>query len=228
VIVSISQPAYLPWLGYFDRIIKSDLRIVLDHVQLGKKSMVPRNKIRTPQGWTWLTVPVSTKGRSSKVTIQDVEINNEVPWGRKHWNTLQANYARAPHFENHKPFFENVFQEPWERLLPLLENTNSYLLDALDIRTPLVRSSELDPKERKSELVLELCKKVGATTYISGPFGRGYLDLPAFESANIEVVFHEYSHPEYRQSFDGFEPYMSIVDVLFNYGPDARGILESV
>ncbi|MFA9462560.1 WbqC family protein [Thiohalorhabdus methylotrophus] len=227
MIVSINQPAYLPWLGYFDRIAKSDLHIVLDHVQFEKNSMVPRNKIRTPQGWTWLTVPVLTKGRSSEATIQDIGVNNQASWGKKHWKALQANYARAPHFAPHKSFFEDVFQETWEQLFPLLERTNGYLMDAFNISTPLVRSSELRPKERKSELVLELCKKVEATTYISGPFGREYLNLPAFEAAEIEVVFHDYPHPEYNQVFDGFEPYMSAIDLLFNYGPDSRGVLDS-
>jgi hypothetical protein len=225
--VSINQPAYLPWLGYFDRIAKSDLHIVLDHVQFEKNSMVPRNKIRTAQEWSWLTVPLLIKGYSKKPTIQNIAIKNDVPWCRKHWAALQTNYSRAHYFKFHQSFFNEIYQQSWERLLPLIERTNNYLLNVFHISTPLVRSSELSPKGRKSELLLDLCKKVGATTYLSGPFGRSYLDLDSFERANIEVAFHEYSHPRYCQVFSGFEPQMSAVDLLFNYGPDSRAILEN-
>jgi hypothetical protein len=227
LIVSIGQPAYLPWLGYFDRIAKSDLHVVLDHVDPGKRSMVPRNKVRTAQDWTWITVPLLTKGRVDALSIASLAINNDQPWARKHWNTLQANYSKAPYFSDYKGFFQDIYDRDWTRLTPLLDETTTYLLDELGIGTRLVRSSNLDPSERKSELILDLCRKVGATTYISGPFGRDYLDLPAFECAGIKVVFHDYAHPEYRQAFDGFEPYMSIIDLLFNHGPGARRILES-
>lgn len=227
MIISISQPGYIPWLGYFDRIAKSDIHIVLDHVQYEKNSMVPRNKIRTPEGWNWITVPLRTKGKFGQLAIRDLQINQQVPWEKKHWKTLEANYARSPFFDVYRSFFYELYQTRWTNFLPLVARINAYLLETLGIETRFMFSSELDPQKRKGELVLELCQKVGATTYISGPFGRDYLDFSAFNEAGIKVVFHDYPHPKYCQTFDGFEPYMSIVDLLFNYGPKSINILES-
>ncbi len=105
MIVSINQPAYLPWLGYFHRIAISDAHIVLDHVQLEKNSFTNRNKIRTREGWGWLTVPVQTPGSSAIFPIKEVEIANQKPWAAKHWQTLRLNYSKAPFFDQHAAFF---------------------------------------------------------------------------------------------------------------------------
>lgn len=226
MIVSINQPAYLPWLGYFDRIARSDVHVVLDHAQFEKNSMVNRNKIRTPQGWAWLTVPLLTKGRFGDLAIDGVEINPATPWARKHRAALQANYARTPHFADHAAFFDAVWSRDWPRLAPLLEEITSYLLTCFSIETPIVRSSALALTGRKSDLVLEIVRSLGGTTYVSGPFGRDYLDLGAFKEAGIDVLFHDYVHPTYAQAFDGFEPYMSAVDLLFNHGLEARALLD--
>lgn len=227
MIVSINQPAYLPWLGYFDRIAKSDIHIILDHVQFEKNSMTNRNKVRTPTGWAWLTVPIPTKGRFGNLRIKNLEINTEMPWARKHWDTIHCNYARSPFFEQHATFFQELYKDTGERLEPLMSNATEYLLSEFEIPTQLVSSSSLDPQHAKSDLVLELCRKLEATVYLSGPFGRQYLDRGKFEKAGIELRFHDYLHPEYRQAFDGFEPYMSAIDLLFNHGSKSRDILIS-
>jgi len=227
VVVSINQPAYLPWLGYFDRIIKSDIHIVLDHVQFEKNSMVNRNKIRTPQGWAWMTVPVLTKGRFGDLSISTLKINDTVRWSKKHWRTLEMNYSRAPFFDEYAPFFMDVFHREWSYLSLLVNEINSYVLEVLDVGTRIVYSSDLGVTQKKTDLILELCKKVDAKTYISGPFGRDYLDRGKFEELNIQLQFHDYSHPAYRQAFSGFEPYMSVIDLLFNHGPDSLEILRS-
>ncbi len=227
MIVSINQPAYLPWLGYFDRIAKSDIYILLDHVQFEKNSMANRNKVRTPPGWVWLTVPIRTKGRFGNLGINNLEINSELPWARKHWKTIHCNYARATYFEQYATFFQELYTDTWEQLDPLMSEITKYLLSEFEITTQLVKSSSLDPQYTKSDLVLELCRKVEANIYLSGPFGRQYLDRGAFERAGIELRFHDYPHPEYRQAFDGFEPYMSAIDLLFNHGSKSRDILIS-
>jgi hypothetical protein len=225
MIVSINQPAYLPWLGYFHRIGISDLHIVLDHVQFEKNSFTNRNKIRLREGWCWLTVPVKTKGLFPHTYINQLEIANDHHWADKHWSSLRLNYSRAPHFGEHAQGFEKVYQEEWHRLVDLTRETTTYLLDALGIKTPLRFSSQMAVEGQKDELVLNLCRSVGATVYVSGPLGRNYLREELFRKAGIKVVYQNYIHPTYPQVYPGFEPYMSAVDLLFNCGPDSLRIL---
>jgi len=230
VIVSIMQPAYLPWLGYFDRIARSDLHIVLDQVQAdlsSKTKFANRNKVRTATGWTWLTVPLNTKGLHHEKYLHTLEIVGESDWASRHWATMRLNYARAPYFSEHKAFFESVYARPWRRLSELNRVTNLYLLDALGIRRKILYGSEMTVTGKKDELILNLCKAVEATTYISGPFGRDYLHESEFHDVGIEVRYHEYRHPTYPQTYSGFEPYMSVVDLLFNCGPDSLRILTN-
>ncbi len=224
MIVSINQPAYLPWLGYFHRIAVSDLHIVLDHVQFEKNSFTNRNKVRTADGWCWLTVPVATSGRFG-AAINELEIATNQPWARKHWQTLQFNYARAPFFREHAAHLEDIYQRPWTHLAPLLRELTTWQLEQFDIRTPLRFSSEMKPAGTKSDLVLHLCRAVGATRYLSGPLGKDYLDESAFAAAGITVEYHAYNHPAYRQAFRGFEPNLAAVDLLFNCGSQSRGFL---
>jgi hypothetical protein len=225
MIVSINQPAYLPWLGYFERIASSDLHIVLDHVQFEKNSFTNRNKVRTREGWTWLTVPLRTSGSFGDLAIEKVQIAPGAPWAKKHLRTLVESYARAPHFEQHRAFIESVYARPWEQLAPLLREMTGYFVHELGIETGLLYSSELSVSGSKSELVLNLCKQVGARTYLSGALGRGYLDEGSFAQAGIEVRYQEYRHPSYPQAFPGFEAYMGIIDLLANCGPQSLAVL---
>lgn len=225
MIVSINQPAYLPWLGYFHRIAVSDLHVVLDTVQFEKNSFTNRNRVRTREGSCWLTVPVKTTGRFGNLVIGDLKISDDPRWPAKHWATLQANYRKAPFFAEHAPFFEETYQRPWSRLNDLAGHLTAYLLEAFGITTPLVASSTLKAVGAKDELVLNLCRQTGATVYLSGPLGRDYLRAELFDAAGIEVRFHDYRHPEHRQAQPGFEPLMAAVDLLFNYGPGGREVL---
>lgn len=225
MIVSINQPAYLPWLGYFHRIAISDLHIVLDHVQYEKNSFINRNKIRTSNGWGWLTVPLKTRGRFGDLAIAQVEIANKQRWSEKHWNSIRMNYSKANYFREHADFFEGIFSRSWELLNPLLREITTYLLDAFGISTKILFSSEIGASCRKSDLVLELCRKVGATSYLSGSLGRNYLDEAAFEKAGIAVYYQDYEHPTYTQLYPGFERYMGAIDLLFNCGPESLGII---
>lgn len=223
MIVSINQPAYLPWLGYFHRIAASDLHVVLDDVQFERNSFTNRNKIRTAQGDTWLTVPVHLDGHTSG-TIADVQIANG-SWARKHVRTLEASYGRAPHWAAHQGLPQVIAGQDWPQLLPLLDATTDYLLDALGIRTRIVRSSDLATMGKKGDKVLQTCQAVGATTYLSGALGRHYLDLEAFRAAGIRVVFQHYHHPAYQQSHEPFVANLSAVDLLFNQGPQSLATL---
>lgn len=224
--VSINQPAYLPWLGYFDRIAKSDLHIVLDHVQFEKNSVVNRNKIKTPRGPCWLTVPVQTKGKFGKNPISGLLIDNDVPWRRKHWRGLNQNYARSSYFDVYSSFLEETYARDWEKLMDLNLHIIRWVLAEMGIKTSILFSSSFHPEKTKSDLVLELCKHVGASRYLSGPFGREYLDLKTFEREGISVEFHDYSHPvNYFQQHGTFEAGLSVVDLLLNCGKESYAIM---
>lgn len=225
MIVSIDQPHYFPWLGYFHRLAASDLHIILDHVQFEKNSFINRNKVRTDAGWTWLTVPVRTSGEFGKLGIDTIEIADERKWQSKHWKTLKFGYGNAPHFRDHAGPLESIYKKPWRRLIDLIDASTSYLLKELSVETERIKSSTLDVPGHKSELVLNLCELVGAEIYLSGSMGRDYLDEAAFHDAGIRIVYQEYDHPVYDQVHPGFASHMSILDLLLNCGENTLGIL---
>lgn len=225
MIVSINQPAYLPWLGYFHRIAVSDVHIVLDHVQFEKNSFTNRNKVRTADGWCWLTVPVKTAGKFGDLSIHEIEISNEKKWGLKHWQAIRLNYSKAPFFAQHAAFFEGIYARPWGSLNDVIRAITEYLLDAFGIRTKLYFSSQMKVSGKKDELVLNLCRELNATQYLSGPLGRDYLREEMFRSHGIEVRYDDYHHPVYSQAYSGFEPYMAAIDLLFNAGPASLDII---
>nr|WP_321352008.1 WbqC family protein [uncultured Methanoregula sp.] len=222
--VGIHQPMYLPWCGLFDRIARSDLFILLDNVQYSKNYFINRNKIRTPQGWTWLTVPVISHGKSDQL-IRDVETDGKIPWEHQHWKSISVSYAKAPYFKEYAGFFDEMYSTRWVYLNDVIKKTLTYLLQSLDIPTRIILASELDVTGKKNEYILNLCQNVGADEYLSGPDGRNYLNLPQWQEAGIEVLFHEYQHPEYPQLYGTFEPNMSVIDLLFNCGKSSKGIL---
>lgn len=229
MIVSINQPAYLPWLGYFDRIAASDLHVVLDHVQFEKNSFVNRNKVRTKTGWTWLTIPLSTKGKFGALPINQVQVADGGRWRRKNWATLQSNYRRARYFEMFAPILAEQYENSavGDTFLPFVMEQNAVFMAALNIETEIRHSSVMAARSTKSDLVLDICMEAGATRYLSGPLGRDYLEEGKFGEAGIEIVYHDYSHPVYDQVHPGFEPFMAIVDLLFNCGERSGEILRS-
>lgn len=225
MIVSINQPAYLPWLGYFQRIAVSDLHIVLDHVQFEKNSFVNRNKIRSKEAPVWLTVPVSTKGKFGELSIAGLEFAPNQPWQKKHWAGIKQNYGKAPHFARYAPAYEALYAQEWPSFAPMVMAFLRQHLDDLGIITPLRCSSEMVIEGTKSDLVLNICRATGAMTYLSGALGRNYLDEASFRHAGISVEYQNYQHPVYAQTWPGFEPYMCVLDLLFLHGPASRDIL---
>jgi len=227
--VSIHQPCYWPWLGHFDRVRLSDLHIILDHVHIthgGKTQFANRNKIRTAQGWSWLTVPILTKGKGEDLGIDRIQIADG-HWRRKHHAAINQSYGKSRFYRDFAAGLSALFAREWPTLCELCIETNAFLAQPLGIHTPMKRSSELGVPGSKEALVLNLCREVGATRYLSGPFGRDYLDLPAFAEAGIEVAFHDYDHPRYTQAYPGFEPYMSTLDLVLNHGAESRLILAN-
>lgn len=231
MILTIMQPAYLPWLGFFERILLSDVFVILDNVQLdssSKTNFTTRNKIRTPQGSTLLTVPVKKKGNYGSLFIDQLEISNESNWKQKHWDSIKQFYTKSPFFKEHRDFFEGLYQKEYSLLADLMKDIITYLLDALRIDTKIIYSSSLKHiQSAKDHLIADICTELNASTYISGPFGRDYLDKELFMGKNINLLFHDYKHPEYKQIFPGFEPYMSVIDLLFNHGQESAQILNT-
>jgi len=227
MIVSINQPAYLPWLGYFHRIASSDVHVVLDHVQLEKNSFTNRNRIRTKDGSVMLTVPIATKGKFGDLKINECEIAQNSNWQKKHKNSLELNYRKAPYFDKYFPFFESIYDQPWSRLNDLISTINIFLLECLNIHVDIRYSSRLNAEGKKSDLVLNLCRELGAKTYLSGALGRDYLEEGKFNQYNISVRYHDYKHPTYDQLYREFQLNMSVIDLLFNHGEKSMKILSS-
>lgn len=224
MIVFVHQPEYIPWLGFFDKLARCDTFVIYDDAQYQHGGFHNRNRIRTVDGWKWLTVPI-THGHPQ--TIKTVKISGD-QWKTKQLNTLSQNYQKAPFF---KQYF-HVFKEAIESNHELLIGLNLHLIKAiaqlLDIKANIVRSSECPyGGKEKNEKLVSICKHIGADTYLSGSGGRAYVNEALFSEANIEVQWHRYEHPTYQQTFKGFEPNMSIVDLLFNMGPKAKDTLLS-
>lgn len=223
--VAIHQPQYLPWLGYFDKMDQVDSFVLLDDVQFKKNEWQNRNRIKTAAGWQWLTVPVL---HHSSQRISDVKINPTVSWGRKHIQAVVSNYASAPFFDLHRPFFEDIYAREWDSLLELNLVTISYLVEALAIRTKLVLASSLPLPAgvEATDRLVAICQALEADTYLSGAGGRGYLELTRFDEAGIRVHFQAFHTRPYPQCFGAFIPDLSIVDLLFNCNGDSLHILR--
>ena len=182
MIVTIHQPQYLPWLGYFDKANNADVFILLDDVQFKKNDWQNRNRIRTSQGWQWLTVPVLHNHGQS---ILEVKINNATNWTKAHFNALQMNYSKTPYFSKHIDFFEDVYNREWNLLVDINMCLIEQIIKWLGITTRVVRSSEYDIEGVSTERLINLCKKCKATTYLAGADGKSYMDISQFEQNNI-------------------------------------------
>jgi hypothetical protein len=224
MILTAHQPAYLPWLGLFHKIALSDLFISFDQVQYQPSDWNNRNRIKTPHGPIWLSVPVLRKGYLEK-TISDIEIYNVEPWGRKHWQSIKISYSKAPYFGRYGDFFEDTYSRKWESLVDLNAYMLRWFLETLKIPVPIRSAGEWKFEGEKSGLVLNMCKQVGASHYIFGALGQDYADKESFNKENIAIHFQDYIHPIYPQLHGDFVPYLSIIDLLFNCGDESRDIL---
>jgi len=222
----VLQPGYLPWLGFFDQMYCSDLFVYYDDVQFDKHGWRNRNRIKTAAGARWLSVPVRHHGLA-KPRIMDIEIDNRMPWARKHLGSIRQNYTRAPHLETYWRELAELLQRPWVRLVDLNLAVTERMCAWLNIRRKVLRSSELGIRGERSERLLHLCLELGATRYLSGSAARAYLDVALFDRYHIEVQWHDYVHPVYPQQHGAFIPYLSALDLLLNCGPAASSILTA-
>jgi len=217
LIIAGHQPEYLPYIGFFYKMMNCDTFVLVDHVQFTKKRFQNRNRIRAATGEIFLTVHVLTKGKFDQ-SINEVAINNNVSWQKKHWRSILLNYQKAEFFDEHKKIFEEIFSKKWEKLASLNEAIIRYLANQLGINVEIVKSSDLELIGSKTEMLIDMCKKLGADTYLSGEGGRTYVDTKKFETNNITHLFTNFKHPVYRQQFEPFIPNMSVIDLLFNHG----------
>lgn len=218
MLVAIHQPQFLPWLGYLDKIDRADLFVVLDSVQFKKNEWQNRNRIRTAEGWQWLTVPVLHEFGQR---LDGVRINDSVDWRGKHLRALAIHYSRAPYRDRYLDGLREIYGRTWERLAPLSLAVLRWLLDAFGITTPLRLSSDMKLREEPTDRLIDICRTVGATRYLAGAGAAGYMDVPRFEAAGLAVEAQDFRHPVYPQCYTPFVPGMAAIDVLCNCGDGA-------
>ena len=226
MIVAIHQPEYLPWLGFFKKMMNAELFVFLDDVQFRKKGWQNRNRIRINDGTTMLSIPVHTH---SYPKINEVTIDNEKNWSIRHKKSILYNYARAPYFDEIKDFIESIFEKKFQYLVDLNTEIIKFIMNELEIKSKIVFSSELEISKKGSDRVLDICKAVGADHYITGTFwAESNLRVEEFKKSNIDVEFQKFQHPIYKQIHGEFIPEMSIIDLLFNEGrKEAKKILQN-
>jgi hypothetical protein len=229
LILTAGQPCYLPWLGLFDKIAQADLFCIFDVVPIDSSSITSfenRNKIFTPTGELWLTVPIR---RQRHAPLSEIRVADDTAWQRKHWRSIELSYSKAPFWSTYAPDLEPFYMGVrWEMLVELDHVMLRWCLNALGLARPITRASSLgNLNGTKSGLVLSMCKELGATEYIFGSQGRNYANVAAFEAAGIKVRFQDYKHPTYQQMHPGFVSHLSIIDLLMNCGPDALRILRN-
>jgi len=224
--VAISQSNYVPWKGYFDMIAAVDEFILYDDMQYTRRDWRNRNKIKTPQGLQWLTVPVQVKGRYYQ-TIRETEIS-DADWGREHWKALSQNYRRAPFFDEIATWLAPIYlDEAWTHLSPLNRRLIEAVCRYLGIDTKISVSWDYALCGGKSERLVSLCAQAGGAEYVSGPAAKSYIDESAFSSAGIRLTWFDYEgYLEYPQLWGDFVHQVSIVDLLFNCGKSATRYMK--
>jgi hypothetical protein len=225
VILTAHQPTYIPWLGLFNKIYFADCFVLFDTVQYLPKEWMNRNKIKSSNGAIFLTVPVLKRGFLNKMN-KEIQIDNSKNWKRKHLKSIYINYKDTKYFKNYFPFFEDVYNKDWLYLIDLNFYIFKNLLDFLNIKVKLLKLSDLNIEGKKSELVLNLCKKLGAKKYIFGEQGKNYAEIDQFSKNGIDLIFQNYKHPNYAQEFGNFVSHLSVVDLIFNHGKDSQELIN--
>ena len=219
---AVIQPSYIPWRGYFDIIRRVDLFIFYDDVQYDRRGWRNRNVVKSPHGPLWLTIPVHARNTQlDRTPINAIETDGTA-WARRHYDTLHHLYARAPHFRELRPWIEQLYASPPPLLADFTIEVTMAIATRLGLETHFLRSSALGATGTKSERVIRLLNKVGATHYLSGPSARHYLDQDLFASHGIALELMTYGYPEYRQLYPPYDPHVSILDLLFMTGNAAR------
>ena len=223
--VAIHQPNYLPYVGFFHKLSLADTFVIMDDTQYDKK-FTNRNKIKVPGNWIWLTVPINKKHKF--VANKIVEINNEENWQSDHFEKINRSYSNSKFFKkNYKAFFEKIYSKKWDHLFTLNYELIIQLIDWLDIKIEVIKESELNINGNSTERLVNISKKIGAETYVSGIGGKEYMNEKMFETNNIKIEYQNFKCPIYKQVFNSeFIPNLSIIDLLFNIGPESLSKLK--
>jgi hypothetical protein len=220
--VVILQPSYIPWRGYFHQIQRADLFVFYDCVQYDKGGWRNRNRIKTPNGVHWLTIPVHSAGSHHGLKIQDVRISSDSHWRRKHKATITYHYRKAPYWDRYADLIDSIYETDFEYLADFTCATTIQIARALGIEsTRFVRSSELKASGSKTARLLDILQKVGAARYFSGPSARAYLETDLLEAAGVSCEFMNYDYPDYPQFHGPFAGAVTVLDLLFHVGPHA-------
>jgi len=221
--VVILQPSYIPWRGYFDQIQTSDLFIFYDDVQYDKRGWRNRNRIKTSSGPIWLSIPVFNRGAQTEhIPINEIKIVWDRPWNHEHWNSIKLAYKKAPYFNKYAEMVEGFYSGKPDLLADFTIETTIQLARTIGIdRTRFMRSSEIQGVEgTKTDRLISILQKVGATHYYSGPSARDYIENDKFADAGIKLDYMTYEYPEYPQLYPPYDPQVSILDTLFMMGED--------
>lgn len=220
----ILQPSYLPWLGYVAQMQRCDVFVVYDDVQYDKHSWRNRNRIKTPQGIQWLTVPVLCKGKDWP-TNREIKIDKATDWRKKHLFSIRQNYAKAPYFSHYIGAFEKLYSCHWDFLIDLNMAFLHTLCEMLGLEREIIFSSKLNVEGKTVERLIAICQHLGANVFYEGAAGRNYIDESLFIQAGIRLEYQDYQHKVYPQLHGEFIPYLSVIDLIFNCGPKSLEIL---
>jgi hypothetical protein len=224
--VVVLQPSYLPWLGFFDQMMRSDVFVFYDDVQFNKNGWRNRNRIKSSTEVQWITVPVIHKN-IRRPLINEIRIDNSQKWGHKHITSIKQNYSKSPFLSLYLPELDDVLSKRWSFLVDLDLALIELICNWLSITPNIKLSSELKIYGDKSERLLKICKYFDANVYLSGNAAESYLDENLFSKNEIMVEWHDYKHPVYQQLYGGFTPYLSIIDLIFNNGSKSAEIIHN-
>lgn len=221
--IAVLQPSYLPWLGFFEQMVSVDTFVIYDDAQYTKNDWRNRNRLKTKDGFLWLSIPVNG---SIHLHIRDIRIDSSKNWQEKHRKTIAQLYSKAPYFEEVSAQLEPLWNKKYEFLLDAAMDSIRIVAAYLTIETNIVYSSELHIVGDKNEKLVNMCKVLGATDYYSGLAAQNYLNIDLFKKNGIDVAFQHYKHPRYPQRGGDFISHLSIIDLLFNCGQKSRQILK--
>jgi hypothetical protein len=226
----ILQPSYIPWRGFFDLIDRADVFVFYDDVQYDTRGWRNRNRVKTPHGVQWLTIPVHNRGAQTEhIPIADIRICWDTPWNEMHWNTLKMAYGRAPYFRDYAPLLEEFYARHDERLADFTVELTIALARALGIsHTRFLRSSTMQVSGAKTDRLIAVLQQVGADDYLSGPSAKDYIEDEKFAAAGIHLDYIQYGYPEYEQLYPPYDPQVSILDLLFMTGPGALDLIRKI
>jgi hypothetical protein len=225
MVCAVHQPNYLPYPGFFDKLLKSDVFIIYDTAQFRKNNFQNRNRVCSTDGWQWLTVPVK---HNFGQKIMDVEIENPRKSLKNNWMKIQTLYGKAPFFKQYSGTFENIYSNDYSNLAELNYDLITAICNVLNLNPKFIRSSSFgEIKSKSTEALIDMCKIAGADTYISGESGKNYLDTDLIKKSGISIIFQNFVQPVYKQfNNNTFQPNMSIIDLIFNCGSDSLKLIS--